>query len=168
MTQLSETIDRVISSLKTKEWVKCPLCLEEWNKLRPCSYMNDGRTIGTYVCATCAESIQSLEKVFNIFGLDVAIHTKLRKKPYDELSRTYGDYFDNPRAFKCIVENASPVVTADIETTEDMRLSLTHRENKSSIRFGNIFQCASYFKHLIEETKKKPMEEKRGWGYEKE
>ena len=163
MIQLNETINRIKGDLDTKEWVKCPLCQEDWNKLHPCSYLQDGKTAGTYLCVTCAESIQSVERVFEIMGLDVAIYSKRRKKPYDELQRTYADEFDNPRTFKCTIENKFPIITIDIEP-EDTRLSLTHLESKSMTRFSNIFQCTSYFKYLTEQEILKPKEEKKGWG----
>jgi hypothetical protein len=164
MNKLNETIERIMGGLDTGNWVKCPLCLEEWNKLRPCSYFQNGKTVGTYSCVTCAESIQSIHRVFDLFGLDVSIHSRGRRQPYEDLYRTYGDYFDNARAFKCRVENRDPVVTVEIESS-DSGLFLTHLEAKASMKFDNIFQCASYFQHLIDEANKKPQvdEDKNNW-----
>lgn len=168
MIAIREILNDALKRIDTGHFIKCPLCREEWNRLRPCSYIQDGRTIGTYVCVTCAESIQSIEKVFNLMGLsDVAIHEKQRRQPYRDMVRTYGDKFDNPRAFKCKVENAVPIVTAEIEA-EDTRLLFTHIEGKASTRFDNIFQCASYFKNLIEKIQKEPREVKKGWGNQRE
>lgn len=163
MIQIKELIDGFVGKLNKTGWVNCPLCHEEWNRLRPCSYMQDGQTVGTYACVTCAESIQSIEKVFQIFGLGaVSIHSKRRKQPYFDLFRAYGDKFDNPRCFKCKIESANPIVTCEIET-EDVRLAMTHLETKSTIRFENIFQCASYFKHLMNEVTKKPEKDSTSW-----
>lgn len=148
MTSLAEALRRISNELEAAGWVKCPLCHEDWNKLHPCSYLDNGRTVGTHVCVTCAESVRSIDKVFEILRVDAVISAPMRKKPYDDLAKSYGDHFDNPRAFKVRVESVKPIVTAWIES-DGLRLVFHHVEAKATQSFANIFQCASYFKNLL-------------------
>lgn len=162
MTLLAEALKKISKNLEAAGWVKCPLCHEDWNKLHPCSYLDNGQTVGTYVCVTCAESIQSIHKVFEILKVDAFINPPMRKKPYDDLAKTYGDHFDNPRAFKVRVESAKPIVTAWIES-DGVRLMFHHVEAKATQSFGNIFQCASYFKNLVKAAAQQPAaDDKKG------
>lgn len=160
---LKECLERITKSLETAEWVTCPLCRQEWTKLKPCSYFEGGRTVVTYVCVLCGESVQSIAAVFGMMRIDAAIYPFERKKPYDDLARSHGDYFDSPRIFKVRVENAAPVVNVIIESAQT-HMVLNHLEGKTTMRFDNIFQCGSYFKHLIETAKAPAPKETKEWG----
>lgn len=167
MITTKEECNRILASLSKQEWIKCPLCHEEYNKLRPCSYFNGSERVGTYVCVNCAESVHQIQKVVEITGLtrrnEIVIHDFERKNPYSELSRFFGDYYDNEKAFKCRIENINPIVTVDIEP-EDTRLSMTYLEGKANFKFDNIFQCVSYFENLINKAGNVQSIDRKSWG----
>ncbi len=155
------TTQKIIA--KPDSWVKCPLCAEEWTKLKPCSYLNDeNNPIVTNVCVRCAESVVMMERVLSIIGLkdqDSINITKFKQHPYDYLP----DKYLNEKSYGAYLESIKPIVHF-IVTVEDPRLKVFEQSTNSTQVFDNIFQVCSYFKRkLKEEETKKPIEPKK-WG----
>lgn len=56
--------------MEETEWVTCPLCSDEWTKLRPCRFLaDDYKEMWTNVCVRCAESAVSMEKVTDLYPI---------------------------------------------------------------------------------------------------
>lgn len=59
---VKDALRKLIQRMETTEWVQCPSCLEEWNKLRPCRYLDaEMKPVWLSICVDCAESIQGIE-----------------------------------------------------------------------------------------------------------
>lgn len=67
------------------EWVKCPLCDEEWAKLRPCHYWQSGGLVITHVCVECAETPYGLNYVAMIHKVPGISVITAFPAPYDQL-----------------------------------------------------------------------------------
>ena len=68
---LAESITKFSNQFNKVSWVACPICQEEWTKLRPCLYwsIQDDKPKKqlTYICAECAESLWKFDKIVQKF-----------------------------------------------------------------------------------------------------
>lgn len=48
----------------------CPICKEEWTKLRPCKFFWNGRLDVTNYCVKCAETTRSIESIANLYPVN--------------------------------------------------------------------------------------------------
>jgi hypothetical protein len=66
-----------LSAIETpSRWQRCPLCEEEWGKLRGCIFYRHGDQECSWVCVECAESVKSLYQIsvqFPIPGSDTML-----------------------------------------------------------------------------------------------
>lgn len=82
----------IIKSLKSQEstinWVQCPFCDEEFTKLRPCNYWQNGKDVQSFICIECAETVKGLTYLafqYPIPGVDVRREIlPLYKPPLDQ------------------------------------------------------------------------------------
>lgn len=131
--------------LKEPQWIKCPICSEEWTKLRPCQFVKDDHPMTTHVCVECAESGKSLRHFLEFFNIDAEM-TYWLKSPYAFSPKEY----TTCRSYIYRLENIKPIVSVEIES-DGMRVRLRDLGAKKEIPFDNIFQCLSYFKKRIKE-----------------
>lgn len=58
------------------KWVVCPICKEEWTKLRPCRFLWEKRWNTVYFCVQCAETTKSIPEIAGQYPiLEVTIKT---------------------------------------------------------------------------------------------
>lgn len=156
-----------MESMEKTEWVPCPSCGEEWNKLRPCFYLdsvNAARTIG--VCVDCAESIQGLDYAVRVLPLDgVKIETKWIGQPTYKEKRK-----DRVIVTKMLGNLTAKVSYGDLVFTvarlDSHHISFKEARANSDKRADNIFAAWSKMFHEMatpEIVLRAEKKEKQNW-----
>ena len=73
------SIARLIKAFENYGWVECPICMEEWTKMRPCLFWEMGKKLQRDVCIHCAETLKNfyfIAKEYPVFGGGVDIKIK--------------------------------------------------------------------------------------------
>lgn len=147
---------------RPSRWVPCPLCRREWSKLHACPHWDpdQGKTVLTYACVTCAESVHALESVAAMKpcpGAEVSIHwhrgvslpaEDLRKLP----STAYATVMFGKMAFSIHPQSGGAA------------LKVVYGPESDKPYFAdNVFQAWSYVSERIKRGEKiEP--ENEGWG----
>lgn len=141
---------------KKIQWVKCPMCDDEWTKLRPCVYYWGTKPTKTHVCADCAETaegLQYLALLHKIPGVKVEVE---RHKNFVRLDPKY--HFKS-QLIATVSYGAMKWIAKSKAT--GMTLREANKPEDMAKFYDNTFQVWYAIKHELE---KDPEPVESGWG----
>lgn len=134
-----------------KPWHTCLACQTEWNRLRPCSYIDDNKQFAVAeLCVKCAETLVAWDWLMFSMPLPSAFTTYMKwiAPRYKRVGKGEDDVVDTPSNAYVIVEVSGMEIAARSEGTgRPIRYKFKGQDEVHTAE--NVYQLRSKLFHTV-------------------
>lgn len=152
--QVQTLMQSLISKVEEREqkpWFTCPSCQVEWNRLRPCNFIDDeNRPSVQSLCVKCAETLIAWDWLVHTMPLPMAFvtYTKWVGPRSKRVGMREDDVIDIPTNAVVIAEVSGMEIAAKSEGTgRPIRYKIKGQDQVYTA--DNVYQLRSKFVHTI-------------------